>query len=397
MPVDKPMTPRELSPEEERDAREAIAELSKTITTISTQGSLSRTVKVNPSRLLATLDALRARLADAERERDAILLQARSWAMEARTQRHTVNQVGSLLGGMADWQGIAQAVEARFAAGRREADGLRAALRYVEWGGKARFDYCPGCKRSMDERHAADCIVGRALGAAAEREVMPDEPAIHELVNEKEQGARQVEFSVSDGSEEEVPTVLPGKGSGAPSGQERNQVGEAQEDAVREVRRSEFAGPPPGLSGEAGGGMALSEAPQRASSEGRLAAHPTNAETPPEAAPLPCPELPPGYRIAPTLGKFGCVDLFLPSGEHWCWQVGDENAKQSAWAHYGRACFRDGLPPDVADVMRAAVAVDADADPPQELDERLDFHRSLIALAAAVSRLSPERRKELGL
>ena len=43
-------------------------------------------------------------------ERDAILQQARAWAMEAKAQRGTVNAVGALLGGMADWQDIPGAI-----------------------------------------------------------------------------------------------------------------------------------------------------------------------------------------------------------------------------------------------------------------------------------------------
>lgn len=62
-----------------------------------------------------------ARLAAAEQERELILTEARVWAMEAKTQRHTVNEVGAVLGGMADWQGIAKAVRERIEAAEREA------------------------------------------------------------------------------------------------------------------------------------------------------------------------------------------------------------------------------------------------------------------------------------
>ena len=46
-----------------------------------------------------------------EKERELILQQARVWAQEGKTQRHTVNQVGSLLGGVPDWGKIVQGVE----------------------------------------------------------------------------------------------------------------------------------------------------------------------------------------------------------------------------------------------------------------------------------------------
>lgn len=44
--------------------------------------------------------------------RDRLLVQARIWALEAKTQQATVNEVGSAIGGMADWQPIADAVRA---------------------------------------------------------------------------------------------------------------------------------------------------------------------------------------------------------------------------------------------------------------------------------------------
>lgn len=44
-------------------------------------------------------------------ERDAILLQARIWAGEAKTQKATVDDVGRILGGVPDWGPIAAGVE----------------------------------------------------------------------------------------------------------------------------------------------------------------------------------------------------------------------------------------------------------------------------------------------
>jgi hypothetical protein len=45
-----------------------------------------------------------------EKEKELILQQARCWAFEAKTQRNTVNQVGSLLGGIPDWGAIVKGV-----------------------------------------------------------------------------------------------------------------------------------------------------------------------------------------------------------------------------------------------------------------------------------------------
>jgi hypothetical protein len=43
-------------------------------------------------------------------ERDAILLQARIWSGEAKAQRHTVNEIGAILGGIPDWGPVAAKV-----------------------------------------------------------------------------------------------------------------------------------------------------------------------------------------------------------------------------------------------------------------------------------------------
>jgi len=53
------------------------------------------------------------RLAEAEKQRDIMLLEAQVWATEAKTQRVTVNEVGSALGGIPDWGPIAQKVRER--------------------------------------------------------------------------------------------------------------------------------------------------------------------------------------------------------------------------------------------------------------------------------------------
>jgi hypothetical protein len=46
----------------------------------------------------------------AQAQRDAILVQARVWSGEAKAQRNTVNEVGSVLGGIPDWGPIAAKV-----------------------------------------------------------------------------------------------------------------------------------------------------------------------------------------------------------------------------------------------------------------------------------------------
>lgn len=110
------------------------------------------------------------------------------------------------------------------------------------------------------------------------------------------------------------------------------------------------------------------------------------------------------YQSSPGYVHEGIVDgePHQLGGHTWCVHLREMGAS------YGRPtvkaaacdCLRPrtlGVPADVLAVARAAVRVSDDADPPEELDDRLDFHRSLIALSVAVSRLSPERRKELGL
>jgi len=57
-------------------------------------------------------DAVVKKLAESNRVKEHLLIQAQCHAMEARTQRNTVNQVGSLLGGVGDWGPIVAGVAA---------------------------------------------------------------------------------------------------------------------------------------------------------------------------------------------------------------------------------------------------------------------------------------------
>lgn len=60
--------------------------------------------------LLAEIATLEAKLEESNRVKDHLLLEAQGWAMEAKTQRNTVNGVGSLLGGVGDWGPIVEGV-----------------------------------------------------------------------------------------------------------------------------------------------------------------------------------------------------------------------------------------------------------------------------------------------
>lgn len=60
--------------------------------------------------LQALLDDQVARNRALLAERDAILLQARIWAGEAKSQKATVDEVGKILGGVPDWGPIAAGV-----------------------------------------------------------------------------------------------------------------------------------------------------------------------------------------------------------------------------------------------------------------------------------------------
>lgn len=82
------------------------------------QVELGRNLAVTSGMTLAEERALRQQLADVSNERDelrkqreAILMQARAWAGEAKTQRSTIESVGAILGGIPDWGPIAAGVE----------------------------------------------------------------------------------------------------------------------------------------------------------------------------------------------------------------------------------------------------------------------------------------------
>ena len=89
-----------------------------------------------PDPLLSDLiTRLRADLETVTRQRDAILMQARIWSGEAKSQKATVDQVGAILGGVPDWGPIAAGVEklrADLAASQAECERLRAKLLVVE-------------------------------------------------------------------------------------------------------------------------------------------------------------------------------------------------------------------------------------------------------------------------
>jgi hypothetical protein len=57
-----------------------------------------------------------------EKEKELILQQARYWAFEAKTQRNTVNQVGSLLGGIPDWGPIVKGVREKIEKSESESE-----------------------------------------------------------------------------------------------------------------------------------------------------------------------------------------------------------------------------------------------------------------------------------
>jgi hypothetical protein len=68
-----------------------------------------------------------------EKERESILQQARCWAGEAKGQRNTVNQVGSLLGGVPDWGPIVKGVDEKINRITQLEEGLEDAVRGMEW------------------------------------------------------------------------------------------------------------------------------------------------------------------------------------------------------------------------------------------------------------------------
>ena len=62
-------------------------------------------------RLLDDYDALQCQVNELTSQRDAILLQARCWAGEAKAQQAITREVGAILGGIPDWGAIAAGVE----------------------------------------------------------------------------------------------------------------------------------------------------------------------------------------------------------------------------------------------------------------------------------------------
>jgi hypothetical protein len=73
-------------------------------------------------------DTLRTANQRLEGERDAILLQARCWAGEAKAQQSITREVGEILGGVADWGPIADSVAA-IVADRQRLEGENKRLR----------------------------------------------------------------------------------------------------------------------------------------------------------------------------------------------------------------------------------------------------------------------------
>lgn len=80
-------------------------------------------------------------------QKDAILLQARIWSGEAKTQRRAVNEIGSVLGGMADWQPIVKVIkqlQAEIAKpkGSHKCKGCETIINYSH--------YCIRCQRQLE-------------------------------------------------------------------------------------------------------------------------------------------------------------------------------------------------------------------------------------------------------
>lgn len=92
----------------------------------------------------------RGKHAQAVKERDAILMQARIWSGEAKTQRNTVNEIGSILGGIPDWGPVVAKVGGllgRVNSAEAELDKARELL------GKAVRFMAPGAVRSELEAY----------------------------------------------------------------------------------------------------------------------------------------------------------------------------------------------------------------------------------------------------
>jgi len=76
------------------------------------------------------IDRLRAENEKLIKEREQILQQAKIWAQEAKTQTATVNEVGSALGGMADWQAISKTVREIIAENDKQAERIKELEKY---------------------------------------------------------------------------------------------------------------------------------------------------------------------------------------------------------------------------------------------------------------------------
>lgn len=77
-----------------------------------------------------------SKLEESERVKEHLLQEAQCHAMEARTQRNTVNEVGSLLGGVGDWGPIVEGVAAmkeKLAERDRERDRIRDAAKLARY------------------------------------------------------------------------------------------------------------------------------------------------------------------------------------------------------------------------------------------------------------------------
>jgi phage tail protein X len=102
-------------------------------------------------------EALQRQVTELTNQRDAILLQARCWAGEAKTQQSITKAVGEALGGVPDWGPIAAGVEALRAENekwRRRAESARGLIRYPcrIWDGEhaESQEYAKGYNMALD-------------------------------------------------------------------------------------------------------------------------------------------------------------------------------------------------------------------------------------------------------
>ena len=97
---------------------------------------------------------LQAKVKQVTAQRDAILLQAKAWADEAKCANHTVNEVGSLLGGIPNWGPIVKGVTKKLV----EVERLRSELVKVYDAVGSRKVVCPtcGCKWFVPDQLKGD-------------------------------------------------------------------------------------------------------------------------------------------------------------------------------------------------------------------------------------------------